>query len=420
MRKRARRQKRICSFSPPRLGEIQRGLKASLDIHRLFFATPSRLMSVKAGLIKESVFCRSINPGDDWHLSHSTQKISVKESQTLPGWGNVPVKPIDKKRLVLDVPVRVFSMIVSVIFIFAGCERNSSFGSADDLQHWGSPGERLGEFTSPRAVAFHAGELFIVDKTGRVIVYRTDGTSLRHWQLPQQDRGTPTSISVDSKGNLWIPDTHNSRILVYTRDGTFVKQFGSFGTGPGEFSFVTGVAHGEKGDFYVCEHGTEDRIQHFDADGAFVRMFGRYGTEAGELRRPMAMVYHPSGRLFVADAANHRIQCFSADGGFLYQWGERGGLPGQFNYPYDIALGDDGYLYVCEFGNHRVQKFAPDGGYLGQWGEGGTGHGQLYAPWGVAVDDRGAVYIADTGNHRIVRIDGSALLSQSARVTGTR
>ncbi len=308
---------------------------------------------------------------------------------------------------------------LSVVLLLCACETDFRSNTAGEVQHWGAPGEDLGEFTSPRAIASYEDRLYIIDKTGRLIVYQTDGTPLRSWPLPDQDRGTPTSIAVDSTGDLWIPDTHNSRILHYKTDGTPIGEIGSFGDEPGRFSFVTGVTHDEDGNYYVCEYGIEDRIQKFGSDGSFVKAFGGHGTGSGELRRPMAVVYHPSGKIFVSDAANHRIQCFSASGKFLTMWGERGESAGQFNYPYDVAVDDEGFLYVCEFGNHRVQKFTPNGEYLGQWGEGGTGEGQLYAPWGVAVDAAGTVYIADTGNHRIVVLNRSVLYSKEANVPGT-
>lgn len=294
-----------------------------------------------------------------------------------------------------------------------GCSKPPAVESVA-FRSWGGPGGNLGQFTHPRAVACHGQEVFIIDKSGRVQVFRRDGIAIREWRMPDQDHGTPTSIGVSPEGDLWIPDTHNSRILVYDPDGTLESIFGSFGSGPGEFTFVTGVTHAPNGDFYVCEFGTDDRVQQFRCDGTFIRSFGRHGEGPGEMSRPMALIYHPLGRIYVADAANHRVQCFSPKGEFLFSWGERGELPGQLTYPYDIALDGKGFLYVCEFGNHRVQKFAPDGMLVKSWGAAGTGGGELFTPWGVEVDDRGTLYVADTGNHRIVVLEGASSVGSPA------
>ncbi len=75
----------------------------------------------------------------------------------------------------------------------------------------------------------------------------------------------------------------------------------------------------------------------------------------------MALAYHPSGNLYVADPSNHRVQCFSPSGEYLFAWGKHGEELGQFAYPYDIAVDEKGSIYVCEFGNHRVQKLTPAG-----------------------------------------------------------
>ncbi|MFH1738729.1 MAG: hypothetical protein ABIH23_06955 [bacterium] len=274
-----------------------------------------------------------------------------------------------------------------------------------ESQIWGGPGAEIGQFTSPRAIAFHNDEVFVIDKSGRVQVFNCSGIPIRQWRLPDQNRGTPTSMTITASGDLWIPDTHNSRILIYTLNGDLKKELGAFGSGPGEFTFITGVTHSPDGDFYVCEYGTDDRIQQFKSNGAFIRSFGGHGRGPGNLSRPMALVYHPLERIYVADAANHRIQCFSPEGEFLFMWGERGDTAGQFSYPYDIALDEAGWIYVCEYGNHRVQKFAPDGAFVAEWGTCGTGAGQLSGPRGVAVGRDDKIYVADTGNHRIVLFD---------------
>jgi len=299
--------------------------------------------------------------------------------------------------------VSLFAMIY-----FVSCSDNRPH-PAIAFHAWGTAGSELGQFTGPRGIAYGDKEIYVVDKSARVQVFRTDGTPLRQWTLPDQTQGTPTTIRIQSDGEVWIPDTHNSRILVYTSQGDFKRTFGSHGREAGQFSFVTDVAHTPDGTFSICEYGFDDRVQQFKEDGTSVRIFGTHGRGPGELSRPMAMVYYPPGRLYVADAANHRIQCFSSEGEFLFLWGERGELPGQFRYPYDLDIDAEGSIYVCEFGNHRIQKFTPEGKYVAQWGMAGTGPGQLFGPWGVAVPPEGGrIFVADTGNHRIAvfEIDG--------------
>lgn len=52
---------------------------------------------------------------------------------------------------------------------------------------------------------------------------------LNEWQMPQWKLGKPVGLSVGPDGNLWVPDTHYHRVVVYTPTGEKLREFGSFG-----------------------------------------------------------------------------------------------------------------------------------------------------------------------------------------------
>ena len=46
----------------------------------------------------------------------------------------------------------------------------------------------------------------------------------------------PFDIAIDSKGNLWVADTGNNRIQEFNEKGEYLTKFGSSGSGNGQFS----------------------------------------------------------------------------------------------------------------------------------------------------------------------------------------
>jgi DNA-binding beta-propeller fold protein YncE len=246
------------------------------------------------------------------------------------------------------------------------------------------------------------GEVYIIDTTGRLQVFDAAGEFVRHWMIPETENGTPTAITFHDDGRVLVPDTHNSRILEYDREGTLLTQWGRFGTAPDAFIYPTGLAMGADGAFFISEYGQgAERVHVFDAARTFRRQWGSHGEAPGQFNRAMAIGLNRQQEVLVADTANHRIQCFKTDGTWLRDIGSPGTEPGQLKFPHDMTVGPDDTIYVAEYGAHRVSRFDPDGTLIEIFGSAGRGPGELNAPRGVAVAPDGQVYVADTDNHRI-------------------
>jgi len=286
--------------------------------------------------------------------------------------------------------------------LLPGCVRDaSSTGTLEAV--WGRAGVSDGRFQTPRAIAIDRDEnLYIVDKTARIQVFKTDGTFLRSWSTPDHANGKPTGLFINRDGNLMVADTHYFQVLVYSPDGKPLGKLGGVkGEKPGQFGLVTGIAQDSQGNLYVSEYGEYDRIQKFAPDGRFLLQWGGHGEEPGKFVRPQKIVFDERDHLYVTDAGNHRIQIFDTEGKLLNVWGTQGDKPGELYYPYDIVLAPHDTLYICEYGNHRIQRFTRDGRSLGCWGREGHGPGELFNPWGLVRDHTGRLYVLDTSNQRV-------------------
>lgn len=220
-------------------------------------------------------------------------------------------------------------------------------------------------------------------------------------------------------------------LLLPEEPPVFLTQWGTLGSGPGEFDYPVGIAVDPAGFVYVAD-GNNQRIQKFDADGGFVAMWGTPGTGPGEFSDPGGVEVDADGYVYVVDRGNHRVQKFAADGSFITAFGENGSADGQLNWPTEIAIDDAGGVYVTD-GNHRVNKYDTEGSFLRSWGWGvqdlspefqvcisgceagipGPGDGQFQGPWGIDVDRFGNVFVSDYANHRVQKFDaqGSFLLA---------
>jgi sugar lactone lactonase YvrE len=210
----------------------------------------------------------------------------------------------------------------------------------------------------------------------------------------------PKGIAIDSSGNVYVADSDNHRIQKFTADGTFITKWDSYGTGDGQFSYPQGIAVDSSDNVYVAG----SRIQKFTADGTFIT---KWFTADGQLSFPLSIAVDSSGNVYVADTYYSRIQKFTADGTFITEWGSEGTADGQFSYPQGIAVDSSGNVYVADSDNHRIQKFDSSGTFITKWGSEGTADGQFSYPFSIAIDSSDNVYAADARNSRIQKFDSS-------------
>ena len=195
-----------------------------------------------------------------------------------------------------------------------------------------------------------------------------------------------------------------------------IRTWGTQGSGPGQFQDPRGVAVGPEGaaslKVYVADGGNH-RVQVFDGEGNFLNQWGSQGSGPGQFQEPWGLAVAPNGDVYMADTWNHRVPVFDAEGNFLRGWGifaqttQAVGAEGQFWGPRDVAIDAQGDIYVTDTGNKRVQKFSPEGEFLGQWGGVGIELGQMDEPIGIAISSGGHIYIADTWNQRVQKFSSA-------------
>ncbi|MBI5772760.1 MAG: hypothetical protein HZA89_03330 [Verrucomicrobia bacterium] len=267
----------------------------------------------------------------------------------------------------------------------------------------GSRGAGAGQFNKPRSVAVDARDnLFVADMTGRVQKFSPDGAFLASFQMEQTDKGRPKGMCRDAAGNIVVVEPHYARVNHFSPDLKIIRHWGEHGTNAGQLSFPRAAAVNTRGEIYVSEYMTVERVQRFSANGErFLGAFGKPGRSEGEFDRAEGIGVDAQGRVYVADSCNHRVQVFTGEGKFLGALGKAGAGRGEMSYPYDVQVDAAGNIFVCEFGNSRIQVFNASREPLEILGGPGGAAGQFSNPWGIALDSKGNLYVADSVNHRV-------------------
>jgi DNA-binding beta-propeller fold protein YncE len=253
------------------------------------------------------------------------------------------------------------------------------------------------EFGQVSAVAVDSADRVHVFHRGRhpILVFDRDGQFLRSWgdDLVKTAHG----LRIDRDNNVWVTDIGHHQVLKFDAGGKLLLTLGKKdqpGDSPEQFDRPTDVAVTPSGEFYVADGYGNSRVVKFSKEGKFLAQWGKKGRGPGEFRLPHAICLDDRGRVYVGDRENDRVQVFDGDGKFLAQFTDSGA-------PYGLFLTGEGQLLVADGRAHWLKVLDLQGRVQGRWGEKGQGPGQFLVPHGVCVDSHGAVYVAEVDGKRV-------------------
>ncbi|MFN7917082.1 MAG: peptidyl-alpha-hydroxyglycine alpha-amidating lyase family protein [Vicinamibacterales bacterium] len=183
-----------------------------------------------------------------------------------------------------------------------------------------------------------------------ILKYNAQGTLLKAWG--ENLFNFPHGAAVDPQGNLWVTDARGGggkghQVIKFDPEGKELMRLGKAGisgSGPDLFDQPNDVLIAPNGDIFVADshrNGKNNRIVHFTKDGRFIKEFGTKGSGPGQISEPHTIAMDSRGRLFVGDRENNRIQIFDQNGTFITQWH-------QFGRPSGISITKDDTMYVAD------------------------------------------------------------------------
>ncbi|XP_011643775.1 E3 ubiquitin-protein ligase TRIM71 [Pogonomyrmex barbatus] len=227
----------------------------------------------------------------------------------------------------------------------------------------------------------------------------------------------PWGLTCDNEGNIIISDRSNNRIQVYREDGTLIRKFGSYGSGPCQFNRPAGIAVDARRRLIVVDKDNH-RVQILTLEGEFLRSFGEHGEKQGQFCYPWDVAVNSACEIAVTDTRNHRVQLFSAEGIPLRMFGGQPHLLRYLDSPRGICFNNEGKLIVTDFNNHhvliieynmtemRILKCEKESKGKRQDGETGDGQNEenmptFQRPQGVIAADDGSILVADSRHNSI-------------------
>jgi DNA-binding beta-propeller fold protein YncE len=231
-------------------------------------------------------------------------------------------------------------------------------------------------------------------------------------------------LGIDPNGNIWIGGNGggDSHVLVFTRNGEFIRTVGIQGEDPDSNSRVHygRVAEisidVEANEAYFADGYQHRRVAVVDvATGAFKRYWGAYGNTPDDsadvtytpgqpgpqqFRGPVHCA-EPSndGLVYVCDRGADRVQVFRKDGTYVR---EAVYTPATLNQgsTWDIAFSPDEaqeFIYLTDGQNFKVLVIDRQSmEVLYTFGQGGRQPGTWYAPHSIATDSEGNIYTTET------------------------
>jgi DNA-binding beta-propeller fold protein YncE len=297
------------------------------------------------------------------------------------------------------------------------------------LTEIGSYGTEAGELSYPTGVTLTTDDrLFIADQDNdRISQWAAQPEGGAHMSYANQfgssgsgsgEFSYPVADAIDGHGNVWASDFDNNRIEEFSAAGKFIAAYGTHGSGHVQFSGPTGVAVNQStGDVYVGDCSNH-RVEELNEKGEYVTAFGSAGSEPGEMGCPHGVKVGPSGNVWVVDSEHNRIEEYSSTGTFIATYGKAGSGEEEFNDPDDLAF-SGGNVYVTDTGNHRVEELSTTGEFLEEFGGEGSGDGKFEEPTGIAADAAGNLYVLDSSDARVQEFNAEGMFLARFASAGT-
>jgi uncharacterized protein (TIGR03437 family) len=228
-------------------------------------------------------------------------------------------------------------------------------------------------------------------------------------------------LAVDSSGNVYFSDTHNSRVRKITSAGVISTIAGNGTAGyagdgaaatSGALSAPGGLAVDSGGNVYIADYGSST-VRKVDSKGniSTIAGTGAWGLSGDggpanktPLANPFAVAVDAAGNIYIADTGSASIRRIGTDGNIQTVVSNVDAE--------SIAVDGAGNLYFSNYQNSTVEKVLPNGtrftiagtGVAGYSGDNGSAiQAQLNTPYGIALDATGRVYVADTAN-QVIRL----------------
>jgi len=241
-----------------------------------------------------------------------------------------------------------------VVVADTGNARLLFFGFQDGKLSGGSE-VRLPQLPAPSRVHVTSkGELYVLDgRQRRIVRLGPQGefaSALAFDGVPPPGTIVPKSFAIDAADNVYVLDAFSARVLVLNAQGQFQKAL----VLPADMGFGADVTVDAAGTVFVMD---SIRRRLFSA-GREAAAFSQLGGDlTGSVATMPAYLTASKGMLFVAEGSGSSILIFGRDGSFLSRQLAAGSEEGALNYPSQMCINDKDEMFIADRDNSRIQVF---------------------------------------------------------------
>lgn len=174
----------------------------------------------------------------------------------------------------------------------------------------------------------------------------------------------PYGLALDYKGNVFLTDAGNNRIIKFDQDLKPLKQIGGFGSSEGQFNTPTFLSFDNGLNLMVSDEKNR-RVARFNSQLIYVDQLD-FTDEEDPLKfgYPSGVTFTNYGEVWVADRDNNQIVIFNNIGQYSHSLGEFGASGGQLISPEKIIHDELDNFIVCDAGNKRIVKYDSYGSFV--------------------------------------------------------
>jgi DNA-binding beta-propeller fold protein YncE len=260
-----------------------------------------------------------------------------------------------------------------------------------------------------------------------VVELDQDGNVVNSWGDPDAFPASRHGCRIDYQGNFWVTGNKDGIVQKYSHAGKLLLQIGTKGEVDTSDGTLTGASMNSShsalfnpadvaidpgnGDIYVADGYGNRRIVVFDREGHFLRQWGQQGTKAQSdagVGGVFLMVVHcvaigNDGLVYVCDRNGDRVQVFDKMGTFkknILVESKTAQLTGIGSVTW-VAFSPDAaqkYMYVANGGDEEIRVMDhATGRLLSTFGRPGHQIGQFENLHSVAVDSKGDIITGEAG-----------------------
>jgi peptidylamidoglycolate lyase len=292
------------------------------------------------------------------------------------------------------------SAIAFVVMVSAGAARAQTAESRYQwVDNWATFPAGVTAWSAATGVDIdpRSGNIYVFHRNEAmpIMAFDKNGKFLRAWG--QGMFKTTHFLRTDRDGNVWVTDRGDHQVFKFSPEGKLLLTLGRKGVvGENEsrdaFNGVADLVIAKNGDIFIADgESTNTRVVKYSKDGTFVTWWGGKGTEPGKFDEPHSIAIDGDGRLYVGDRRNKRVQVFDQKGKFLKEWTH-------LSTPWGVFVKDD-RLYVVDGTEANVLLIAStkDGKILERI-EG------LRNATAVTVDKDNAIYIGEVNGTNVRKL----------------